>query len=394
MYEYCGNVTSAISSGQILPITDYLDSYGSDMKSEISDSDWKCVTFNGDVYGVPSNKEKATGWGFAMNKEMADATGIDYSSIKTEEELEPLLEKVKELYPDVYPVVSSVGSMSLMTDQDDLGGDIGSLESASGDSTEVINYYGTDKYMNEVKLRYDWAQKGLIMPDASTSTENANSLIGAGKGFGRFTNTKPGIEQEIEKEAGKEVVVLDLVEPYTTTTRVDIVWYVPHNSEKPERAVQVLNEIYTNPDLANILINGLEGTHYEFVDKDNGVINYPDGVTASNTGYTSLPWAWPNEAISYVWEGNDPEIWNQTQEFNKDAVVSPAKGFAWDNTDVQNEVTACANVVAKYGPALECGSLDPETTIPKFLDELKAAGSETIIAEKQKQLDAWLEANK
>ena len=394
MYEYCGNVTSAISSGQILPITDYLDSYGSDMKSEISESDWKCVTFNGNIYGVPSNKEKATGWGFAMNKEMADATGIDYSSIKTEEELEPLLEKVKEMYPDVYPIVSHVGSMSLMTNPDDLGGDIGSLESVSSDSTEVINYYATDKYMNEMKLRYDWAQKGLIMPDASTSTEMANSLIGSGKGFGRFTNTKPGIEQEIEKESGKEIVVLNLVEPYTTTTRVDIVWYVPHNSDKPERAVQVLNEIYTNPDLANILINGLEGTHYEFTDKDNGVINYPDGVTASNTGYTSLPWAWPNEAISYVWEGNDPDIWDQTQEFNNNAVVSPAKGFAWDNTNVQNEVTACANVTAKYGPALECGSLDPETTIPKFLDELKAAGADTIIAEKQRQLDDWLEANK
>lgn len=394
MYEYCGNVTSAISSGQIVPITDYLDSYGSDMKSQISDSDWKCVTFNGDIYGVPANKEKATGWGFAMNKEMADATGIDYSSIKTEEELEPLLEKVKEMYPDVYPIVSHNGSMSLMTDQDDLGGDIGSLESASGDNTTVINYYGTDEYMNEMKLRYDWAQKGLIMPDASTSTENANSLIGAGKGFGRFTNTKPGIEKEMEKEVGKEVVVLEMVKPYTTTTRVDIVWYVPHNSEKPERAVQVLNEIYTNPDLANLFINGLEGKHYEFVDKEKGIVNYPEGVNASNTGYTSLPWAWPNETISYIWEGLDSDIWDQIQEFNKDATVSPAKGFAWDNTEVQNEVTACANVVAKYGPALECGSLDPETTIPKFLDELKAAGADTIIAEKQKQLDAWLEANK
>ena len=394
MYEYCGNVTSAISSGQIVPITDYLDSYGSDMKSQISDSDWKCVTFNGDIYGVPANKEKATGWGFAMNKEMADATGIDYSSIKTEEELEPLLEKVKEMYPDVYPIVSNNGSTSLMTEQDDLGGDIGSLESASGDNTTVINYYGTDEYMNEMKLRYDWAQKGLIMPDASTSTENANSLIGAGKGFGRFTNTKPGIEKEMEKEVGKEVVVLEMVKPYTTTTRVDIVWYVPHNSEKPERAVQVLNEIYTNPDLANLFINGLEGKHYEFVDKEKGIVNYPEGVNASNTGYTSLPWAWPNETISYIWEGLDSDIWDQIQEFNKDATVSPAKGFAWDNTEVQNEVTACANVVAKYGPSLECGSLDPETTIPKFLDELKAAGADTIIAEKQKQLDAWLEANK
>ena len=241
MYQYCGNVTSAISSGQIVPIDEYLDTVGKDLKEQINESDWKCVTFDGGIYGVPSNKEKATGWGFAMNKEMADATGIDYSNIKTEAELEPLLTKIKEMYPDVYPVVSHTGTMSLMTNQDDLGGDIGSLESAASESTEVINYYASDKYMEEVKLRYDWGQKGLIMPDASTTTESANSLIGSGKGFGRFTNTKPGIEQEIEKESGKDIAVIDLVDPYTTTTRVDIVWYVPHNSEQPERAVQVLN---------------------------------------------------------------------------------------------------------------------------------------------------------
>ena len=63
------------------------------------------------------------------------------------------------MYPDVYPIVSHVGSMSLMTNPDDLGGDIGSLESVSSDSTEVINYYATDKYMNEMKLRYDWRRK-------------------------------------------------------------------------------------------------------------------------------------------------------------------------------------------------------------------------------------------
>lgn len=394
MYQYCGNVTSAISSGQIVPIDEYLDTVGKDLKEQINESDWKCVTFDGGIYGVPSNKEKATGWGFAMNKEMADATGIDYSNIKTEAELEPLLTKIKEMYPDVYPVVSHTGNMSPMTNQDDLGGDIGSLESAASESTEVINYYASDKYMEEVKLRYDWGQKGLIMPDASTTTESANSLIGSGKGFGRFTNTKPGIEQEIEKESGKDIAVIDLVDPYTTTTRVDIVWYVPHNSEQPERAVQVLNEMYTNPELANILINGIEGTHYQIVDEEKGVVNYPDGVNASNTGYTSLPWAWPNEAISYVWEGNPEDLWDQTQKFNEEATVSPAKGFAWDNTPVQNQVTACANVIAKYGPALECGSLDPETTIPKFLEELKAAGADDIIAEKQRQLDEWLKENK
>lgn len=394
MYQYCGNVTTAISSGQILPLDEYLEGYGKDLKEQISQDDWRCVTFGGNIYGVPSNKEKATGWGFAFNKEMADATGIDYSAIKTEEELEPLLTKVKEMYPDTYPVVSHTGYCSPMTNQDDLGGDIGSLISAASDNTEVINYYASEAYYEEAMLRYDWAQKGLIMPDASTSTENANSLIGAGKGFGRFSNTKPGIEQEISKESGKEIAVVELVSPYTTTTRVDIVWYVPHNSEKPERAVQVLNEIYTNPELANILANGIEGEHYQMIDAEKGMIDYPDGVDGTNTGYLSLPWAWPNEMITYVWQGNIEDIWEQTAEFNKTAAVSPAKGFAWDNSEVQSEVAACANVVAKYDNALMVGSLDPETTIPQFLDELESAGADRIIAEKQTQLDAWLEANK
>lgn len=58
MYQYCGNVTSAISSGQIVPIDEYLDTVGKDLKEQINESDWKCVTFDGGIYGVPSNKEK------------------------------------------------------------------------------------------------------------------------------------------------------------------------------------------------------------------------------------------------------------------------------------------------------------------------------------------------
>lgn len=54
---------------------------------------------NGEKYAVPANKEVAVSWGFSCVKEMADATGVDYSNIKTEEDLVPLLEAVKEMYP-------------------------------------------------------------------------------------------------------------------------------------------------------------------------------------------------------------------------------------------------------------------------------------------------------
>ena len=44
----------------------------------------------------------------------------------------------------------------------------------------------------------------------------------------------------------------------------------------------------------------------------------------------------------------------------------------------------------KYHKALVCGALDPEETLPKFNQELKDAGIDVIIEEKQAQLDEWL----
>ena len=53
--------------------------------------------------------------------------------------------------------------------------------------------------------------------------------------------------------------------------------------------MQVLNEIYTNPELANICINGIEGTHFEIKDEEKGIVGFPEGVDGTTTGYPSLP---------------------------------------------------------------------------------------------------------
>ena len=382
---------SAVNNGQIVEIGQYFDEYAPEMKAQISPSDWQCTTVNGGIYAVPANKEKAVAWGFTMVKEIADATGVDYSEIDTEEELLPLLMAVKEQFPDVYPIASNGGTMNTMTTYDDLGYDFGVLENCTNpDDLTVVNWYATDAYKKIVERRYDWSQKGLIMPDAAANTEPWGTMVSANKAFGRFTNVKPGIEAEQQKTTGKEMVVLQMTDSYTTTTRLDILWYVAHNSEMPERAVQVMNEIYTNSELQNILVNGVEGKHFEFINEEKTLVAYPEGVSGENTGYPSYPWAWLNEMITPVWEGSEPTLWDETDAFNKSAIVSPAMGFAWTNDEVLNEVTACNNVRDKYVNALDCGVVDPAVALPEFLKELEEAGVNEIVAEKQRQLDEWV----
>ncbi len=55
-------------------------------------------------------------------------------------------------------------------------------------------------------------------------------------------------------------------------------------------------------------------------------------------------------------------------------------------------MTACANVVAQYYMPLMYAESNIDETLPVFQQALKDAGVDTIIAEKQRQLDEWLAA--
>ena len=57
---------------------------------------------------------------------------------------------------------------------------------------------------------------------------------------------------------------------------------------------------------------------------DDGTIDFPEGVDATNSGYCHNMKAWmmPNQFISHVWAGNDPNLWDRMKEFNDNAVKS------------------------------------------------------------------------
>ena len=238
-------------------------------------------------------------------------------------------------------------------------------------------------------MMYQWNQEGLVMPDATTTTEN--NLL-SGNGFAMFENWKPGKEYENYKSTGKEVVFMKVHEDnikYTDLANGNS-FIIPYSSENPEKAMELWSLMYTNADVSNLLINGIEGVHWEYTDDTKTFINTPEGVDPNASGYSSVDWAWPNQQITPVWEGNPEDLWDQLNEFNESGIASPAMGFSWDSNSVLNQVTACNNVISQYNTALRWGVLNPDETIDQFNSELEAAGMNDIITEKQKQLDEFL----
>lgn len=388
------SMSSLANNGQIMPLNDLLESYGKEMYEQIPESDWRCVSIDGEIYKVPNNKEKASDFGFLMRKDILEETGVKMEDIKDFQGLHDLFIKVKELHPDMYPVVPDFNLMFKTMPYDGLGDQLGVLDLWSDpNSTTVVNKAETQSFKDWCEMIYSWVQEGLVMPDAASNSESAASIIKSGKGFGYFSHMKPGFETESEASMGYEMVSWKFREALSQTSGVGIGWCINNNSGDPERAMAFLNLMYTDPEIANLCINGIEGVHYEVKDEANGIIGYPEGVDATNVGYSRLAWAWPNEIISYVWETDEPDIWDQLQEFNANATDSPAKGFSYDNSNVLNQVTACTNVNNKYLAAVTGGSLDPEEALPEYIAELKAAGIDDIIKEKQAQLDEWLQNN-
>ena len=167
---------------------------------------------------------------------------------------------------------------------------------------------------------------------------------------------------------------------------------IPITCEDEIPVLKFLNLLYSDPDVLNIIDWGIEGVHYERVKGTNTLITYPEGVTSENDGYgLNQGWSFGNQLISYAWEsvGND-NYYDEMKAFNENAIQSQAIGFMFDSSSVKSEIAALDSVLAEYRLGLENGELDPEEYLPKFIQALREAGIEKVIAEKQRQLDSWV----
>ena len=284
--------------------------------------------------------------------------------------------------------------MSQFSNVDSLGGNVFGVLLDYGQNLDVVNLFESDFYKNYCARLYDYNQKGYISADASTDTTAVGELVKAGTLMSYTTGGKPGIKAQETTLTGRDMTIFQTLEDYISSTSVaGMPWTIPISAQHKEAAMKFLNECYTNADVANLLAWGIEGTHYKI--GDDGLATYADGVDASNSGWNhSMGWMMPNQFLTHVWEGNDPDLWTEMKEFNTNAKVSKASGFSFDSTNVANELTAVQNVYNEYQTSVEYGFVDPETGIAEMNDKMMTAGLQKIIDEKKAQLEAWQEANK
>lgn len=415
--SYKQNLTLALSSGEQLDIfstimsnyailaqqgylldleeNDLLSQYGKEIIDAVGQEYVDACRVNGVLYGLPNNRDMAVGRGCAaVATEYLEGIGykvddsVEIQKI-TLDELNSIYEQLHEKYPDKEVYRPAPTSLSQFTNVDLLGGDAFGVLLNYAKELKVENLFTSDTYKEYVTRMYDYNQKGYISKDAATDTTAVTELVKAGTLMSYTTGGKPGIKQQESNSTGRPMTIFQTSDDFLSSSAVAAFpWAINYNTEYPEASMTLLKAFYTDSDLANLLSWGIEGEHYKVL--DNGQITYADGVDASNSGWNhNVTWELPNQYITYVWEGNSPTLWQDLKNFNDNAIKSAANGFTFDPTNVATEMTSVQNVYDEYQTSLEYGFIDPDTGIEEMNAKMMDAGLDKIIAEKQRQLDAW-----
>lgn len=403
-------LASYVSKGEVLALDDLYAKYGSDIEATQGVA-VKSGYYDGKLYGIPATEKQGIQTGFMARKDICDELGFSFDANKTYtlEDLETLFAAYKEKYGDGYYCLAGTSSnsdfYSFFNAIDSLGSTATSgvlMGAGFDDDTTVTNLFETQEYADYSKRMYEWAQKGYFSPDAATNTDANTTQIQSGYYLGCLTNTETDMVSNLSRDCGYEMEAITLVDKYSETSMFQLfLWSISSTCENPEKTFQFLNYLYADNDIDNMLTNGLEGKTYKVIEKGDkegrAVIAYADGVNAANAPYIMPLHVFGDKLSISVFEPMTLDYFKMADDYNKNIPEnrkSKTLGYVFNSTNVSTKKAAVDAVYAQYAGMIACGTQNPDQLLKEFKDALKSAGIDEVIAENQKQLDEWLQAQK
>lgn len=402
-------------TGGLRAIDDILASSGQKLLKLYDKSVWNAAKIGGKIWVVPSYSPSVSYSGFWTSKERLDKYKVDLSKIRKWEDLEPYFDAILANEPGVTPILSSDEYWGRIWFPQYYGFEsIGGVKSPKGQGLVVIDAVKgkTDvfaapfskEYQDNVNLMRKWFNKGYVLKNPPSEVEMSNMrttgrmAVFLNPFVGEWDTTGMG-----QAEWGGATIPQARIwgRPNINNIMIGSGDAVTKASKHPVEALKFIQEMFTDEEVQNLMAWGIEGVHWAWKDKAKHIITYVEGKTIETTGYypnaayqfgTSV-----NKLLYYRSEGDVLTDQRITASLKTNSINSPLFGFVPDMTSLKTEMANVANVAAQYGDPLEKGLVDPNDPsagLAVYRAKLKDAGIDTIVAELQKQVNAWKNANK
>lgn len=385
------------AQNQLMPLNELLETEGADIKELLPDELLKATSRGGNIYSVPVYQSLATSTYWMARKSVFDELGFNAEELKTMDDIYEVLKACKEKYPDLLPL--SGNSQNASPDANngifvETGAHFDMLGVSpefaivkyeeEGGETKVVNKYETEEFKYLTERLKQWYDEGLIDKDVATRQDGD-----AATNQKAFSWWFAGNNTRVQSQAvmtGEDVVTVKLGDSnINTTDATRLTMAIPTSATEPEAAMRLMNLLYTDSELKNLVDYGIEGVHYEL--DETGCVK---ALESEDGGYApKCATLIGNSFLSYSEAGVDMEAVEKDKNAMETATYSPLMGFSFD-VNAQSEVFAqLGNIWNEYVPGLKCGSA-ADGALDALNQKAKDAGLDAYLQEAQTQLDAWL----
>ena len=265
----------------------------------------------------------------------------------------------------------------------------------------VIDGVASEHYKLYAKTMADWYKEGYIRSDimsvdtSTLTTPKNGEITDTTYVFSCDPYLTEADQEAAIADAGMDMTYLPVEENASLILGGDTSYAIPYCADEPERAMMVLNAIYSQPDLYNTLIYGIEGEDYTKNADGTITTSYVGASPTADDSYGIQRWIIGSCKNALINNGTDPNYYADLEALEETARVNPFLNFTFDRTNVEGICASILNVYYEYGPQLDNGVAGDnwEELYNNYMAARKDAGIEELVTEFQNQLNAYIEAN-
>ena len=390
--SWTNNFYENAAMGAYLPLNDLIESeVAADLMAVYPEGLYNVATIDGNIYALPNYQTMVSSGAFYVQKDLADKYELDYSTghVKDITELYDFMDKVLENEKDLWPMNErNFGSNAWGTRDDSQTFNVVARVDTS-DPDMKVHFAVDDVEFEGLKAVNEFYHKGYLREDLATVMDNSGDV--KANRYAISCNTgKPGGDVEYSSKQGEDYVML-YNDSYTLRLPIDAgattMTAINVKSKNPEAALKLYSAMWTDKELFNMFLFGIEGEHYKKIGDNRVELIEDSGYNRSGYG-----WMLGNQFNAWLLPGQSDTVWEETDELNRNAKRSPLAGFILNTEPIAAEVAQINAVEAEYKNQYKYTD-DMDAWFKEYTDKLWAAGAQTVIDEVQKQIDAWRAAN-
>ncbi len=301
--------------GDLAALDTVLNNEAKAIKEYVHTAFFNAAKVGNKTYGVPCNTTIGEYTYIVFDKDVLEASGVAQETLYTLEDLADYLAIVKENNPDVVPLANAItpSSMSFMFED--------GFPAYVNNAGFVVSTYEDDTFNQYLTMLTRYSALGYF--------QNASGQTGKDENAKFAVKFIPATKQEMADLAAKNNYVYNRysVPVATSENSIDCIYalsaYCPTSWQTD--AMEVLTELYTDINLQNLFLYGVEDENYRV--EGNQVFRLNDEYMM-NPAYTG------NCFIAYTdGDAGDPLTkWSDAREQNVDAVQSKTIGFTYEPT--------------------------------------------------------------